>query len=37
MMTGAKIWRLEDGWKEIGIIHELFWKRIMGMPNTAAN
>jgi hypothetical protein len=37
MMTGVEIWGLEDGWKEIGQVHELFCKRIMGMPNTAAN
>jgi hypothetical protein len=28
---------LECGWKEIGKVHELFCKRIMGMPSTAAN
>jgi hypothetical protein len=37
MMTGVEIWWLEDGWKEIGKVHELFYKRVMGMPNTAAN
>jgi hypothetical protein len=24
MMTGVEIWGLEDGWKEMGKIHELF-------------
>jgi hypothetical protein len=37
MMTGVEIWGLEDGWKEIGKVHELFCKRVMGMPSTAAN
>jgi hypothetical protein len=33
MTTGVGIWCLEDGWKEIGKVHELFCKRVMGMPN----
>jgi hypothetical protein len=37
MMTGVEIWGLEDGWKEIGKVHELFCKRVMGMPNMTAN
>jgi hypothetical protein len=37
MMTGVKIWGLEDGWKEIGKVHDLFCKRVMEMLNTAAN
>jgi hypothetical protein len=37
MMTGVEIWGLKGGWKEIGKVHELFCKRVMGMPNTAAN
>jgi hypothetical protein len=37
MMTGVEIWGLEDGWKETGKFQELFCKRVMGMPNTAAN
>jgi hypothetical protein len=37
MTTGVEIWGLEDGWKEIGKVHELFCKRVMGMPNMAAN
>jgi hypothetical protein len=37
MMTGVEIWGLEDGWKEIKKVHELFCKRVMGTPNTAAN
>jgi hypothetical protein len=37
MMTGVEIWGLEDGWKEIGKVHELFCKRVMGTPNTTAN
>jgi IS1 family transposase len=36
-MTGVEIWGLEDGWKETGKVHELFCKKVMGMPNTAAN
>jgi hypothetical protein len=37
MMAGVEIWGLEDGWKEIKKVHELFCKRVMGKPNTAAN
>jgi hypothetical protein len=37
MMTGVEIWGLEDGWKEIKKVQELFCKRVMGTPNTAAN
>jgi hypothetical protein len=37
MMTGVEIWGLEDGWKEVNKVHELFCKRVMGTPNTAAN
>jgi hypothetical protein len=37
MMTGVEIWGLEDGWKEIEKVHELFCKRLMETPNTAAN
>jgi hypothetical protein len=37
MMTGVEIWGLEDGWKEVKKVHELFRKRLMGTPNTAAN
>jgi hypothetical protein len=37
MMTGVEIWGLEDRWKEIKEVHELFCKRVMGTPNTAAN
>jgi hypothetical protein len=33
----VEIWGLEDGWKEIKKVHELFCKRVMGTPNTAAN
>jgi hypothetical protein len=32
-----EIWGLEDGWKEIGKVHELFCKRVMGMPNMATD
>jgi hypothetical protein len=37
MITGVEIWELEDGWKEIGKLHELLCKIVMGMPSTAAN
>jgi hypothetical protein len=37
MMTGVEICGLEDGWKDTGKIHELFCKRVMGTPNTAAS
>jgi hypothetical protein len=36
MMTGVEIWGL-DGWREIGKVHEMFCKRIMGAPTAAAN
>jgi hypothetical protein len=36
-MTGVEIWGLEDGWKEIGKVHELFCKRVMEMRNTTAS
>jgi hypothetical protein len=34
MMTGVEISGLEDGWKEIGKVHELFCKRVVGVPNS---
>jgi hypothetical protein len=37
MMTGVEIWGLEDGWKEIKKVQELFCERVMGTPNTAAS
>jgi hypothetical protein len=37
MTTGVEIWGLEDGWKEVKKVHELFCKRVMGTSNTAAN
>jgi hypothetical protein len=37
MMTGMEIWGLDDGWKEIGKVHELCCKRVMRMPATTAN
>jgi hypothetical protein len=35
--SAVEIWGLEDGWKEIKKVHELFCKKVMGTPNTAAN
>jgi hypothetical protein len=37
MMTGVEIWGLDDGWREIGKVHEIFCKRIMGATTAAAN
>jgi hypothetical protein len=37
MMTGVEIWGLDDGWREIGKVHEIFCKRIMGAPTAATN
>jgi hypothetical protein len=37
MMAGMEIWGMDDGWKEIGKVHELFCKRAMGMPGKPAN
>jgi hypothetical protein len=36
MMTGAEIWGLDDGWREMGKVNEMFCKRIMA-PTAAAN
>jgi hypothetical protein len=36
-MTGLEIWGLEGGWKEIGKVCELFCKRVIWAPSTAAN
>jgi hypothetical protein len=36
MMTGVEIWGLEGGWKEIEKVHDIFCKRIFGLPSTAA-
>jgi hypothetical protein len=37
MMTGVETWALDDGWREIRKVHEMFCKRIMGAPTAAAN
>jgi hypothetical protein len=37
MMTGVEILGLDNGWREIGKVHEIFCKRIMGAPTAAAN
>jgi hypothetical protein len=37
MLTVVEIGGLEGGWKEIEKVHELFCKRIFGVPSTAAN
>jgi hypothetical protein len=37
VMTGVEIRGLEGGWKEIEKVHEMFCKRIFGVPSTAAN
>jgi hypothetical protein len=37
MMIGVEIWELDDGWREIGKVHEMFCKRIMETPTAAAN
>jgi hypothetical protein len=36
-MTGVEIWGIDDGWREIGKVHEMFCKRIMRAPAAAAN
>jgi hypothetical protein len=36
-MTVVVIWGLDDGWREIGKVHEIFCKRIMGAPTAATN
>jgi hypothetical protein len=37
MMTGVEIWGLDDGWRGIGKVHDMFCKRIMGAPTAATN
>jgi hypothetical protein len=37
VMTGGEIWGLDDGWREIGKVHEMFCKRIIVAPTEAAN
>jgi hypothetical protein len=37
MMYGAEIWGLDEGWKEINIIHSRLCKKILGIPRFAAN
>jgi hypothetical protein len=37
MMTGVEIWGLDDVWREIGKVHEMFCNRIMGAITAAAN
>jgi hypothetical protein len=36
-MYGIEMWGLEGGWKEIDKIHARFFKKILGMPRSAAN
>jgi hypothetical protein len=37
MMYGAEIWGLDEGWKEIDIIHGGLCKKILGITRFAAN
>jgi hypothetical protein len=37
MMRGVDIFGLIGGWKEIEKVHEMFCKRILGIPSTTAN
>jgi hypothetical protein len=36
LMYGAEIWGLDEGWKEIDIIHGRLCKKLLGMPRFAA-
>jgi hypothetical protein len=36
-MCGAEIWVLDEGWKEIDIIHGILCKKILRVPGFAAN
>jgi hypothetical protein len=36
-MYGAEIWGLDEGWKEIDLIHGRDCKKILGIPRFAAN
>lgn len=33
-MTGEEIWGLDNGWKERGKVHGLFYRREIGMQET---
>ncbi|KDR17814.1 hypothetical protein L798_08243 [Zootermopsis nevadensis] len=37
MMYGAEIWGLEEGWKEVDVIHGRFCKKVLGIPRVGAN
>jgi hypothetical protein len=37
LMYEAEIWGLDEGWKEIDIIHGRLCKKILGIPRFAAN
>jgi hypothetical protein len=37
MMYGAEVWGLDEGWKEIDIIHGRLCKKILGISRFAAN
>jgi hypothetical protein len=36
LMYGTEIWGLDEGWKEIDIIHVRICKKILGVPRFAA-
>jgi hypothetical protein len=36
-MYGIHVSRLSKAWKEVGNIHRRFYKKLMGVPNCAAN
>jgi hypothetical protein len=37
LMYGAEIWGLDEGWKEIDVIHGRLCKKMLGIPRFAAN
>jgi hypothetical protein len=36
LMYGAEIWVLDEGWKEVDIIHGRLCKKLLGIPRFAA-
>jgi hypothetical protein len=36
-MYGIEVWGLNGAWKEVDKVHSIFCKKIIGIPNCAAN
>jgi hypothetical protein len=37
IMYGIEVWGLNGAWKEVDRVHSIFCKKIIGIPNCAAN